>query len=120
MASPVPSAPRGLCSVCEKAPGNAGGLSCGHVFCHDCFGSFVSGSLNELDRYDTVNQIFSHVIYIRITIQIVLVFIEKNYSIVSTRQLLFVWCSLSDDRQTIVTCLSDVPPDICQQFHRNR
>ncbi len=36
------------------------------------------------------------------------------YSTVSTRQLLFVWCSLSDDHQTIVRCLSYVPPDICQ------
>ncbi len=36
------------------------------------------------------------------------------YSTVSIRQLLFVWCSLSDDHQTIVRCLSDVPPDIYQ------
>ncbi len=37
-----------------------------------------------------------------------------HYSTVSARRLLFVWCSLSDNRQTIVRCLSDVPPDICQ------
>ncbi len=36
------------------------------------------------------------------------------YSTVSARQLLFVWCSLSDNRQTIARCLSDVPSDICQ------
>ncbi len=36
------------------------------------------------------------------------------YTTVSARQLLFVWCSLSDGHQTIVRCLSDVPPDICQ------
>ncbi len=36
------------------------------------------------------------------------------YSTVSARQLLFVWCSLSDDHQTIIRCLSDGPPDICQ------
>ncbi len=40
--------------------------------------------------------------------------LHGGYSTVSTRQLLFVWCSLSDDHQTIVRCLSDVPPDICQ------
>ncbi len=33
---------------------------------------------------------------------------------VSAEQLLFVWCSLSDDCQTIARCLSDVSPDVCQ------
>ena len=37
-----------------------------------------------------------------------------KYSIVSARRLLFVWCSLSDNRQTIFRCLSYVPSDICQ------
>ncbi len=37
-----------------------------------------------------------------------------RYSTVSTGQLLFVWCSLSDHRQTIVRCLSVGPSDICQ------
>ncbi len=40
------------------------------------------------------------------------------YSTVSANQLLFVWCSLSDDHQMPVRCLSDachiVPSDICQ------
>ncbi len=38
---------------------------------------------------------------------------DQLYTTVSARQLPFVWCSLSDDHQTMVTCLSDVPQDIC-------
>ena len=34
------------------------------------------------------------------------------YSTISDRQLLFVWCSLSDECQTNARCLPDVPPDI--------
>ncbi len=41
------------------------------------------------------------------------------YSTVPARRLLFVWCTLSDDCQTIIRCLScqmptRLPPDICQ------
>ncbi len=39
---------------------------------------------------------------------------QSHYTTVSARQLLFVWCSLSDDCQTIARCLSDVSPDVCQ------
>ncbi len=38
------------------------------------------------------------------------------YPTISARRLLFVWCSLSDNRQTIVICLSVVPPDIWQHL----
>ena len=37
-----------LCDICEEGPPDAGLLSCGHTFCHDCFNRYVHGSVHEL------------------------------------------------------------------------
>ena len=39
-----------VCSSCEEVPGNAGSLSCGCAFCHDCFQRYVDGTADELNR----------------------------------------------------------------------
>ena len=36
------------CCVCDSQPADAGSLACEHGFCHDCFGRYVNGSLDEL------------------------------------------------------------------------
>ncbi|KAK2159208.1 hypothetical protein LSH36_156g05025 [Paralvinella palmiformis] len=38
-----------MCDVCDVSRATAGGLSCGHRFCPDCFKRYISGSIRELD-----------------------------------------------------------------------
>ncbi len=53
-------------------------------------------------------------ILFNILVLVIGLLVNYSYTTVSARRLPFVWCSLSDDCQTIVRCLSDAPPDICQ------
>ena len=70
------------------------GLAPGIVYCKSCYG------------WCREQRIVSRIL--------IFTFWNIPYTTISARQLLFVWCYLSDYHQTIVRWLSDVPPDICQ------
>lgn len=38
-----------MCDVCDQSRATAGGLSCAHRFCPECFRRYVNGSIRELD-----------------------------------------------------------------------